>query len=118
MHEIFQVTEEWRAITGWEGLYEVSNLGRVRSLDRTVKGRSGPTQYRGRILSPGTSTGYATVHLAETGVGRRVQRYVHDLVLEAFVGPKPPTLEVCHGPDGPLTNTLVNLRYDTRSANA
>lgn len=100
------------------GLYEVSDCGRVRSLTRTVKGRSGPTRYRSRILKPAWSTGYALVTLAETGMGRREQRYVHDLVLATFRGPKPEGREVCHGPEGQRVNTLANLRYDTRSANS
>lgn len=111
--------EQWRAITDWEGFYEVSNLGRVRSVDRIVPyGRSGRTKYTGRILKPGTSTGYAVVTLVETGRGIREQYYVHDLVLETFVGAKPAGKEVCHGPKGPLDNAVSNLRYDTRSMNA
>ena len=110
--------ENWRPIPCWEGLYECSDRGRVRSVDRVVKGRSGPTRYRGRMLKFGLTTGYCTVQLAETGAGRREHRYVHDLVLLTFVGPKPPGMEVCHGFYGPFCNELENLRYDTRSANA
>src|SRR3546814_4878852 len=44
--------------------------------------------------------------------------YVHDLVTEAFIGPKPRGLEVCHNNGTRNDNRLVNLRYDTRSANA
>jgi hypothetical protein len=43
--------------------------------------------------------------------------YVHDLVLEAFVGPKPPEGDVRHGQLGPLDNSLENLCYGTRSDN-
>jgi hypothetical protein len=53
-----------------------------------------------------------------TGAGRIERCYVHDLVLLAFVGPKPEGLEVCHGNDVKADNRLQNLRYDTRSANA
>jgi hypothetical protein len=62
--------------------------------------------------------GYPQVSLALTGVGRREYRYVHDLVLLAFVGAKPAGLEVCHGDGVKTNNRLSNLRYDTRSANA
>jgi len=111
--------EEWRPVPEWDGLYEVSNLGRVRSLDRCVPyGRYGNTKYRGRVLRPGWSTGYAHVNLVETGQGVRECYYVHDLVLAAFVGPKPEGVEVCYGPAGASDNSLTNLRYDTRSANA
>jgi hypothetical protein len=114
--------EEWRSIPGWEGLYEVSNSGQVRSVDRYVAhrrfGLDHKSFYKGRILRPGWSTGYAVVQLVNTGEGRREYGYVHDLVLAAFVGPKPSGQEVCHGPAGERINTLENLRYDTRQANA
>lgn len=110
--------EEWRPIKSWEGYYEVSNAGSVRSLDRIIKGRHGPTRYRGRILRPGWGSGYAVVSLVATGIGRKEQRYIHDLVLETFVGPKPLNQEVCHGESGCRINNLDNLRYDTRSQNA
>ena len=42
--------EEWRPVKGFEGLYEVSNLGRVRSLDRIIKRRNGNIVYKGKIL--------------------------------------------------------------------
>lgn len=111
------MTEQWRDVAEWEGKYEVSNLGRIRSLDRVVKGRWGPTRYAGRTLKPGWGSGYALVTLAETGRGRREQRYVHDMVLRAFVGPKPLGLEVCHNDGNAGNNRRDNLRYDTRSAN-
>jgi len=112
------VVMEWRDVPDWEGLYQVSSEGDVRSVDRIVKGRHGPTQYMGRNLKPTFTTGYGNVTLVATGTGRREQCYVHDLVLRAFVGSKPKGLEVCHGPKGPWFNTLDNLRYDTRAANA
>ncbi len=96
----------------------MSLLGSVRSVDRSVKGRWGLTSYRGRILRPTWTSGYAVVNLVETGQGRREQHYVHDLVLGTFLGPKPIGLEVCHGSQGARDNALYNLRYDTRKENA
>lgn len=114
--------EIWRPIDGWDGFYEVSDRGAVRSLDRfVIHARFGPTHksfYRGRVLKPGWGSGYAVITLVETGRNRREQRYVHDMVLVAFVGPKPTGFEVCHGPAGERVNTLENLRYDTRQANS
>ena len=110
--------ETWYWIPTWEGFYEVSSLGRVRSVDRDVKGRWGLTRYRGRVLRPTWSSGYAVVNLVETGRGRRQQYYIHDLVLLALRGPKPVGLEVCHGSLGALNNGIKNLRYDTRKENA
>ena len=109
---------EWRAIPGWEGIYEASNRGDIRSVLRQVKGRHGLTCYQERLLHPTFSTGYAVVTLVETGVGRRKHYYVHDLILLTFMGPKPAGLEVCHGERGQRDNAVDNLRYDTRSANA
>lgn len=103
--------EEWKAIAGWVGYYEVSNLGRVRSLARIAKdGR----KVRGRILKPG-GIKYLIVGLSN---GQVTDAPVHRLVLEAFKGPCPPGLEGCHGDGDSKNNRLSNLRWDTRAANA
>lgn len=116
--------ERWLPVVGFEGLYEVSDHGRVRSLDREdhyeridqYSGRMLTIRRRlkGRILRPGpTSTGHMTVCL-----GRGNVRLVHHLVLEAFVGPRPPPpFEGLHYDDVPSHNFLANLRWGTRSAN-
>ncbi len=98
------MTEVWRPILGFEGQYEVSNRGRVRSYRRSAKGK---------LLAPGkASHGYYTVSL-----GRNNSRTLHSLVAEAFIGPKPDKCEVLHN-DGSRTNNCVeNLRYGTRSEN-
>lgn len=108
--------EEWRAISGAEGQYEVSNLGRVRSLDR-IETRSNGVQYhrRGRILKPfkGDAYGHKVV-----SIGKRGRRYIHVLVLEAFVGPRPSAAhEACHNDGNAQNNAAVNLRWDTASSN-
>jgi len=54
---------------------------------------------------------------ADEGRGKLIQRYVHRLVLEAFVGPCPPGMEGCHNDGNPLNNTPSNLRWDTHAAN-
>lgn len=115
--------EEWRSVVGSDA-YEVSNHGRVRSIARVLTYRRAD-QYSGRtitvrrrhaaqLLRPGpTSTGHLTVSL---GRGRVV--LVHHLVLEAFVGPRPPKpFEGLHADDVPSNNFLENLRWGTRSAN-
>lgn len=108
--------EQWRAVVGFEGLYEVSDNGRVRSLSRIVMRRNGrPRPVRARILSPWNSHGYAMVSLRDKDIRRNP--CVHTLVLEAFVGPCPEGNECCHGKGGPLNNRLANLRWDTRSGN-
>jgi len=75
--------ELWRAIPEWEGVYEVSNQGRVRSLDRTVEAM-GEYEVKGRILAQADNgTGYLWVNLHKNGKGK--QHYVHRLVYSAFV---------------------------------
>lgn len=111
-------TERWAPIPGYEGFYEVSDLGRVRSLDRVVTRRDGSSYLmRGRVLKLilNPRNGYLTVSLSRRGICRTST--VHQLVLLTFVGPCPPGLEVCHN-DGVKTNSaLSNLRYDTHSSN-
>lgn len=109
------LTERWLPVPGWESLYEVSDLGRVRSLPR----RGGRGWKGGRVLKHyvgASSRGYPTVSLSR-GTGTQKTRQVHQLVLEAFVGPCPPGQEARHGPAGKLDASLLNLCYGTRSEN-
>ena len=79
--------EEWKDVVGYEGLYEVSNLGRVRSLDRETKDTIGrKRKYKGQLLNPTISNngnGYLRVRLSEDG--KRTDFRVHRLVAEAFI---------------------------------
>jgi NUMOD4 motif/HNH endonuclease len=114
------MTERWLPVCGYEGLYEVSDCGRVRSLDRIVgsSNRWGPLQrsIRGRILSPHIgSHGYLQVALGKEGQPKI--HYVHRLVGEAFLGPLPPGQQTRHGPSGKLDNCLANLSYGTPEEN-
>ena len=107
------MSERWLPVPGYEGVYEVSDLGRVRSMDRLdSRGR----KRRGRVLSPRKTTrDHRSISLCLNAVSRSFQ--VHHLVLTAFVGPRPEGLEGCHWDDDPTNNCLSNLRWDTRSAN-
>lgn len=113
------MNEEWRPIPGYEGYYEVSDLGRVRSIDRRIwnsRGRGFWVRLTGKELTPvRSSSGHYSVMLVREGQGTR--RFVHRLVLEAFVGRCPDGFEACHGDGNPGNNALPNLRWDTRSAN-
>lgn len=110
--------EVFRPIPGWEGHYEVSNKGRVKSLRRTVPhGRSGTITKAERIMRPAShkASGHEYVNLKFDG--HKERRYVHELVLTAFVGPRPKGYECRHLNDDPHNNTLENLAWGTRSEN-
>lgn len=85
--------ERWLPITGFEGIYEVSNQGRVRSVERVIKVFRGRGHHirrvNERILRPSHGIeGRLRVTLHNDGIA--THREVHDIVLEAFVGPRPP----------------------------
>jgi NUMOD4 motif len=85
--------ERWCDVVGYEGGYQVSDMGRARSVDRVIHRRYGVVRYvRGQLLAPFLYSGkanrcYLCVRLIPDGV--RETRPVHQLVLEAFVGPRP-----------------------------
>jgi hypothetical protein len=103
-------TEEWRPIAGYEPLYEISSLGRVRSIG-TGKGRK-----TGACLKATHSTrGYLQVRLCKDGAGKTFA--IHTLVAAAFIGPRPPGRDVLHSDGNQANNASRNLRYGTVSEN-
>ena len=117
-----QEVEEWRPIPAYEGLYEASSLGRIRSLTRVVEQRSkwGGTllcRKPGRILRPVKgSDGYLGVSLSKDG--RILRRHVHALVCSAFHGPRPEGHHAAHN-DGAILNChATNVRWATPTENA
>ncbi|ALJ19573.1 NUMOD4 motif-containing HNH endonuclease [Microbacterium sp. No. 7] len=113
----FILAEEWRPVRGFEGRYEVSSVGRIRSLPRVVTRRDGVTsKVNGGIRRPSVKkSGYLKVSLWRDN--SEFTAHVHSLVLEAFVGPRPPGLVACHGDGNPANNRVENLRWDTPSEN-
>lgn len=110
--------EQWRPVVGYDGVYEVSDHGNVRSLDRMVQIRDDGRQRheRGRLLSPGHDHhGYRLIVLRAHGARRT--RWVHQLVLEAFIGPKPLGQVTRHLDGDPTNNHLSNLTWGTYSEN-
>lgn len=106
--------ERWLPVRGYEGLYEVSDLGRVRSLDRIV---SGPRTWRGRILTPTlNNVGYLGVMLSD-GIRGVVLRRVHRLVLDAFCRPPRPGEQANHRDFNKTNNRLENLEWTTPREN-
>jgi hypothetical protein len=107
--------ERWRDVVGHEGLYQVSDLGRVKSLPLTViDSNQRPMLLRGRLLKIVPNPyGYGHVQMP----GRKTMMKVHQLVLAAFVGPKQPGMITRHLNGDRLDNRLVNLAYGTPSEN-
>lgn len=112
--------EEWRAVVGFEGQYEVSNFGNVRSLDRwvyTKPSKMAPNGYNsfrpGKNIIPGLSgNGYLTINI------KGKSKCVQYLVAEAFIGPRPTGKYVLHGDGCRTNNNAKNLRYGTAKENS
>lgn len=103
------MNELWLPVVGWEGLYEVSNLGRIRR----VGGYRTP---RPRLLHPVlANNGYLFLHLWRNN--RQHGYCVHSLVAAAFIGPCPEGHEVNHIDGDKTHNEDANLEYLTRSEN-
>lgn len=108
------MTEEWRSIPSHEGQYEVSSLGRVRSLTRRIEYVDGRSYMReGQVLTAVLS-GKPYYYVV---LGRRDRRYIHQLVLESFSGPRPPNAVARHLDGDPLHNSSSNLAWGTQSEN-
>ncbi len=108
--------EEWRSVIGYDGLYEVSNAGQVRSLPRP-----GCFHQELHVLVPFRYTNrdeyaYLRVNLSRHNKVRT--RPVHQLVLEAFVGPRPEGFEAGHENGIYTDNRLSNLSWITKIENA
>ena len=110
------INEVWKPIRGWENLYEVSNMGRVRSVDRWVNHAYGKALKKGKIVKPWLNNkGYYKIGLCKGSVVKKV--YVHRLIAEAFI-PNPDNLpEVNHKDCNPKNNCVENLEWCTRDYN-
>lgn len=113
-----QSLEQWRPVAGYEGLYEVSSFGRVRSLPRTTR-KCDDRLYsvKGRILKQVGKAPYGHMRVFLSKNGKLATHYVHCIVAEAFLGPRPAGLYVCHGLNGVTDNAVNNLSYQTPAAN-
>jgi hypothetical protein len=107
--------ERWKDIDGYEGLYQVSDLGRIKSLKRNVIRNSDSYKkhklsVRLKIRKPSKhSSGYLRISLSKKGVVKYY--YVHVLVAKAFIGKKPKRNDVDHKDCNRENNKLSNLRY-------
>lgn len=114
--------EEWKDIRGYEGLYQVSNFGRVRSLDRWLTyiqtnqhdkvGKEVHQKFPGKMLTPRkTRSGYLRVQLMN------VDYYIHRLVCSNFIRPLQPKEEINHKDGNKANNRIDNLEIVTRVEN-
>lgn len=111
------LNEVWKPVVGYEGLYEASDQGRVRGLDREIRsGKSGRRIWKGRVLvQEELRHGYMAVSLCKDG--ERWARAVHAIVLEAFSGLPPARHECAHDNNIRSDNRLSNLSWKTRKEN-
>jgi hypothetical protein len=107
----------WKPIPGWEGWYEVSDRGQVRSVQRRVTlGNGFDRVYQSHHLRQATNRkGYKDVKLSRPSEVWTPK--VHRLVLEAFVGPCPDGMECRHLNNDPADNRLENLAWGTKAEN-
>ena len=103
--------EEWRDIPGFEGRYQASTEGRIRSTDKICT-------HKGRVLKTCIgSNGYPYVGVWAKGGKNAKYTPVHHLVALTFLGERPQGYEICHADGNKQNNRLTNLRYASRTEN-
>lgn len=110
------MTEVWKDIVGYEGLYQVSNLGQVRSLDREVKHGDRFRNDKGKILVGSvTPEGYPQVTLCRENKKRHIK--IHRIVATTFMDKPDETYVVNHKDGNKKNNFLCNLEWVSYSRN-
>lgn len=105
---------EWKPVVGYENIYEVrqgidgGKVRRIAPIKRSFVGR--------KLGGKSHSQGYHRVVLSKPGEKPKL-RYLHHIVLEAFVGPRPKGMEACHKNDNKSHNVTPNLYWGKRSNN-
>lgn len=109
--------EIWKDIENYEGLYQVSSLGRVRSMDRVVAdSRTGHRTLKGKIMSlPNNQRGYQIVRLSKDG--KKTTYFVHRLVAQTFIPNPEEKPQIDHIDTNPANNRIDNLRWATPKEN-
>lgn len=108
--------ELWKHISNYDGYYEISNFGRVRSCDRYIQNNRGSFSYLlGKIMPLSTDKyGYKVITLHKKG--NRKQYKIHRLVMNAFTGANN-SLQINHKDGNKENNNITNLEYCTASEN-
>lgn len=109
--------EIWKTVEGFDGYYEVSSEGNVRSVTRAVTRGNHKITKKSRLLSPNRLTsGYLSVHLYKEG--KRTVHLIHRLVAQAFIDNPENLPEINHKNEDKLDNRAINLEWCSRSYNA
>lgn len=107
--------EIWKDIRGFEGLYQISNFGNVKSVARVISRSTTDLPVQERILKPCVRHGYKHIVLSKNG--KFTTGHIHRLVAEAFI-PNPNNLPcVNHKDENPSNNCVDNLEWCTRAYN-
>lgn len=108
--------EIWKDIPGYEGEYQASTYGRIRSLDRYIPNYPRGTRFQKGVILKQRPSEKARKRLT-VDLPKMKRVLVHKLILMTFVGPRPNGLEICHKDGDESNNRLNNLRYDTKANN-
>lgn len=108
---MISVVEKWRPVKGYEGLYEVSNYGDVKSIGRTVHYRI----TKDKILKPLNDKGYVRVALWKNNKPKYI--FIHRLVAQAFIPNTDNLPHINHKDENPLNNHVSNLEWCSQSYN-
>jgi len=116
-HKAFLFMEIWKNIEGYEGLYQISNLGRVKSLERYLGHNHGGLKLKKELILKNwlSSTGYYIISLSKNNFSKKF--FIHRLLCENFIKNPERKREVNHRNGIKTDNTLKNLEWVTSSEN-